>query len=216
MDAVARARRELVERDAIMRAWYLGAAFAAVDAPAGPSPAARWLESLDYEVRRFCLTRGRSGHTVFVLASHRRGDYPATVGGAACREDFAPACAAAELEAVQTLVAAVRTADTYRHWLTDGMPLDTLEGHMYAAASGLSSRSIAAFVARAGAGPIDPTPLDGGSWADVDLTPPPMRPWLRVARSMNSVAFPLVVGEHVGPVALLRSTRRVAGPHPFP
>lgn len=215
-DAVARARGELIERDAIMRAWYLGAPLEALGAPAEPSPAARSLEHLGYEIVRLCLTRGPSGNTVLVLASNHGGDYPVVVAGAAHRSDVEHALAAAELEVVQSLVASVEQARSYRQWMKAGMPLDTLAGHMYAAASGLTRRSLATFIERARARPTGPSAIEGGVWAEVDVTPPPMRPWLRVARSVNSAALPIVVGEHVGPAELLRSRDRLAGPHPFP
>ncbi|MHC2318838.1 hypothetical protein ACVIHC_005884 [Bradyrhizobium diazoefficiens] len=230
-EAISRAGAELLERDAIMRFWYLSGSARRIsewDVANCAGPFERFLRSFDYSILGFEISPIPAFSVVLLFAIHEQDEYPALLCSAGASTDFCIALRSASSELVQTLSALALQAPRFESWMHAGKSITHLDHHMYYYADPKSGSRMAELLRTRAAGlpfriesatsdPIlDLLTAAGISLFVADITPPLLAHELTTVRAVSADLYPLVVGEEAGPFELIRSTERIKSPHPFP
>lgn len=230
-EAVSRAGAELLERDAIMRFWYLSGSARRIseqDIANCAEAFTRFLRSFDYSILGFEISPIPAFSVVLLFAVHEQDDYPALLCSAGASTDFCVAVRSASSELIQTLSALALQVQRFESWVLAGKSITHLDHHMYYYADPKNGSRMAELLRAKAArlpyrveSPTSVPILDLLTAAGIplfvaDITPPLLAHELTAVRAVSADLYPLVVGEEAGPFELIRSTERISSPHPFP
>jgi ribosomal protein S12 methylthiotransferase accessory factor YcaO len=235
-EATIRATMELLERDAIMRFWYLGDEQKNYKIPERyisetASSYFQFLADLGYSTLGFEISVFEGAFVVLLFALHRSLQYPALACSAGASPDFPAAVRAACAELVQTLAALSLQPARFSAWIEKGRVLSHLDHHMFYYADSTNAAVAAPLLLERWKN----APISNGLENErqttpifqhlaeqkveifaANITPPQVKGEIAAIRILSPQLFPLVVGETSGPQELLASPSRVKLPHPFP
>ncbi|EKO3445094.1 TPA: YcaO-like family protein [Vibrio fluvialis] len=232
--AVEAAVSELVERDSIMRFWYMGQRDGFFKLNTSQSNMAElapylYLRNFGYDLY-FLKCNSGPLKTVFTIAIHKSENFPFSFCSAGTKMKLDDAIESSLNEAVQTLVALSQSGANVKKWLESEIGVKHLEHHMYYySMRSLSENAIKGFLyeffqlEESFAGTADENSIGILDYASeyldcsaVDLTPDNFSNELSVCRVLSSNALPLFIGETLPPKDVIENQLRLPFPHPFP